>query len=77
MEQSPKLSVMVGNGNRLETEGYIRNISVNMQGAQIDLLVFLLPISEADLIIGTNGLSTVALTSMIIRISTYNFIIRF
>jgi len=59
VEQSPKLRVMVGNGNRLETEGYIRNISVNMQGAQIDLLVFLLPVSRADLIIGTNWLSTV------------------
>jgi len=54
VEQSPKLKVMVGNGNKLETEGYIRNTSVNMQGAQIDLPVFLLPVSGADLIIGTN-----------------------
>jgi len=45
--------------NRLETEGYIRHISVNMQGAHIDLPVFLLPVSGADLIIGTNWLSTV------------------
>jgi len=59
VEQSPKLRVMVGNGNKLETEGYIRNIYVNMQGAQIDLPVFLLPVSGADLIIGTNWLSTV------------------
>jgi len=59
VEQSPKLRVMVGNGNRLETEGYIRNISFNMHGAKIDLPICLLLVSGADLIIGTNWLSMV------------------
>jgi len=53
------LKVTVGNGQRFETEGYIKRITVNIQGVEIDLPVFLLPISGADLIIGSYWLATV------------------
>ena len=53
--------VIVGNGNHMTTEGLIRDLIVNVQGHTIQVPVYLLPISGADLILGAAWLSTLGL----------------
>lgn len=58
MEPAPLFKVMVGNGNYMAAEGFIENLSLQAQGHRFQLLVYLLPISGADLILGANWLKT-------------------
>ncbi|WVZ04041.1 hypothetical protein V8G54_024847 [Vigna mungo] len=50
---------MVGNGNYMKVEGLIKALNIQVQGARVELPVFLLPISDADLILGANWLKTI------------------
>ncbi|WVY97768.1 hypothetical protein V8G54_029919 [Vigna mungo] len=61
--------VMVGNGNYMQAEGLIQQLTVQTQGNSFTLPVFLLPISGADPILGASWLKgQLALTW---RIMTY------
>ena len=61
VEQVPSLKVMVGNGSHMSTEGFIRNLAIRVQGVELKLHAFILPISGADLILGTKWLATLGL----------------
>ena len=58
IEPSPLFKVMVDNGNYMTPIGMIRELSIQAQGNRFQLLVFLLPISGADLILGAIWLKT-------------------
>lgn len=51
-------SVLVGNGNYLTAEGYIPNLQVHVQGHVLQLPVYLLPVTGADLVLGAPWLAT-------------------
>lgn len=51
-------SVLVGNGNCLTAEGYIPNLQVHVQGHVLQLPVYLLPVTGADLVLGAPWLAT-------------------
>ncbi|GAU43896.1 hypothetical protein TSUD_399440 [Trifolium subterraneum] len=53
-----KFTVFVGNGNALTPEGTMRDLKVSVQGQELKLLVYLLPIVGADLILGATWLAT-------------------
>jgi len=59
IEPAPLFKVMVGNGNYITAEGMINELNIQAQRAQFKLLVFLLPISGVDLILGANWLKIV------------------
>jgi len=59
IKPAPLFKVVVGNGNYMTVEGMIRELNIHAQGAKFELLVFLLPISEDDLILGANWLKTI------------------
>lgn len=52
------IKVMVGNGTALQVEGCIPDLSIIVQGNQIHLPVYLLPIAGAELILGAAWLAT-------------------
>ncbi|XP_017431896.1 uncharacterized protein LOC108339268 [Vigna angularis] len=56
---TPSFKVMVGNGNYMESEGLIQNLTLIAQGNVFTLSVFLLSFSSADLILGANWLKTI------------------
>ena len=58
IEPAPQLRVMVGNGNHMTAEGFVKGIQVQFQGHTITVPVYLLDISRADLILGAKWLST-------------------
>ncbi|KAJ4965781.1 hypothetical protein NE237_017630 [Protea cynaroides] len=49
---SPQISVLVGNGDRLISNGFISELPVVIQGHTIKVDVFLLPIHGAELVLG-------------------------
>ena len=51
--------VMVGNGNYMTAEGLIQQLVITAQGNTLQLPVYLLPISGADLILGAKWLKTI------------------
>jgi len=53
--------VLVGNGNYMTAEGFIRDLKVQAQGNIFHIPVFLLPILGVDLILGTTWLKTLDL----------------
>lgn len=58
IEPTPCFQVLVGNGQNMTTEGVIQQLTVDIQGHKLVLPVFLLPVSGADLIIGSSWLAT-------------------
>jgi len=59
IEPTPLLKVMVGNGSYMQAEGHIKSLIVNVQGQSFELVIYLLPISGANLIVGADWLSTI------------------
>ncbi|WVY94508.1 hypothetical protein V8G54_033596 [Vigna mungo] len=58
VEPIPNFQVLVGNGNALVAEGLIKELQVKIQGHLLQLPVYLLPISGADLVLGVAWLAT-------------------
>nr|KYP39590.1 Transposon Ty3-G Gag-Pol polyprotein [Cajanus cajan] len=58
IEPAAGLQVMVGNGSSLSTEGKILNLQVQVQGQVLQLPVYLLSVSGADLVLGAAWLAT-------------------
>ena len=58
VEPAPCFKVLVGNGNSLSSEGTIKELKVSVQGHELKLPVYLLPIVGADLILGATWLAT-------------------
>lgn len=58
VEPVTQFQVLVGNGNTLTTEGFIKNLQVQIQGHSLQLLVYLLPITGAELVLEANWLAT-------------------
>ena len=58
VEPAPNLRVLVGNGQILKAEGLIQQLPLQIQGQQVTVPVYLLHISGADVILGSNWLAT-------------------
>ncbi|WVZ24525.1 hypothetical protein V8G54_003069 [Vigna mungo] len=58
VEPIPNFQVLVGNGNALVAEGLIKDLQVKIQGYMLQLPVYLLPISGADLVLRATWLAT-------------------
>jgi len=50
--------VLVGNGEQLECEGEVQNILVQIQGHSLYISAYVLPISAAELVLGSQWLTT-------------------
>ena len=59
VEPIPHFNVLVGNGSAMVVEGLIKRLEVTIQNHVIELPVYLLPISGADLVLGASWLATV------------------
>jgi len=51
VEEAPSFQVLVGNGNSLVVEGMVKQLEVIVQGHSLQIPVYLLPISGADLVL--------------------------
>jgi len=49
--------VLVGNGNSLTVEGMVREVEVQNQGHSLELPVYLLPVSDVDVVLGAAWLA--------------------
>lgn len=49
---------MVGNGQSMVAEGLIPNLTLHIQGHELHIPVYLLPISGVDLVLGSSWLAT-------------------
>jgi len=58
IEPVPNFQVLVGNGNSLTAEGMVKALQVQIQGNLLNLPVYLLPVSGADLVLGAAWLAT-------------------
>ena len=58
VEPIPHFNVLVGNGSAMVVEGLIKRLEVTIQNHVIELPVYLLPISGADLVLGASWLAT-------------------
>ena len=58
IELAPNFQVLVGNGHSLVVEGLVKQLKVMVQGHPLQLPVYLLPISGADLVLGATWLAT-------------------
>lgn len=58
VEPTPSFRVLIGNGQYMETKGLIPELCVQVQGQELQLPVYLLPIVGADLILGSTWLAT-------------------
>jgi len=52
VEEAPSFQVLVGNGNSSEAEEMVKQLEVLVQGQLLKIHVYLLPISNADLVLG-------------------------
>ncbi|CAJ2659903.1 unnamed protein product [Trifolium pratense] len=57
IEPVSNFNVLVGNGHKMVAEGKISNLSVSVQGHDMQIPVFLLPFAGADLILSSSWLS--------------------
>ena len=55
IQPSPQFQVMVGNGQTMPTEGVVQDLQVTIQGHELTLSVYLLPITRADIVLGEHG----------------------
>lgn len=58
VEPVPSFRVLIGNGQYMQTEGWIEKLSVQVQGNELTLPVYVLPVVGADLILGSSWLAT-------------------
>jgi hypothetical protein len=58
VEPGPVFRVLVGNGEIMTAEGVIRELPLNIQGNEMKIPVYLLPVAGADVIIGAAWLAT-------------------
>ncbi|XP_050915075.1 uncharacterized protein LOC127130039 [Lathyrus oleraceus] len=58
VEHASQFKVLVGNGQSLEVAGFVNNLQVSIQGHTITLLVYLLPLTGANLVLGAPWLAT-------------------
>ena len=58
IEPTPRLKVIVGNGDLLECEGVVKQIPVHIQGHSLSISAYVLPIAAAELVLGTQWLAT-------------------
>lgn len=58
IQQAPQFQVLVGNGSTLTASGLIQDLPVTIQGHNLHLPVYLLPITGADLVLGAPWLKT-------------------
>lgn len=61
IEPAPLFRVVAGNGNYMQAEGLVKNIQVEVRGYNIQLPMYLLPVSGANLLLGTAWLATIGL----------------
>jgi len=55
---TPRLQVLVGNGEQLECEGEVQNILVQIQGHSLYISAYILPIAAAEFVLGSQWLAT-------------------
>jgi hypothetical protein len=58
IETMPKFKVLVGNGQSLTVEGMVKQLHAHIQGHDIVVPTYLLPIAGADLILGSSWHAT-------------------
>lgn len=58
VEAAQNFKVLIGNGQNMQTEGKVSNLMVQIQGHELELHVYLLPVVGADLILGSSWLAT-------------------
>lgn len=58
IQQAPQFQVLVGNGSTPTASGLIQDLPVTIQGHNLHLPVYLLPITGADLVLGAPWLKT-------------------
>ncbi|XP_014499211.1 uncharacterized protein LOC106760262 [Vigna radiata var. radiata] len=58
IEPISNFKVLVGNDNALVAEGLVKDLEVRIQGHSLTLLVYLLPVTGADLVLGIAWLAT-------------------
>jgi predicted aspartyl protease len=58
IEPTPKFQVLVGNGESLTVEGIVRKLQIQVQGHELTVPAYLLPVAGADLILGSSWLAT-------------------
>lgn len=58
IEPAPLFKVLVGNGQSMTAEGMIQHLPVAIQGHDLTVPVYRLPIAGADLVLGTSWLAT-------------------
>ena len=61
IEATPPFKVVVGNGSYMTAEGFIKDLVVQVQGVDLTLSAYVLPVSGADLILGGKWLATLGL----------------
>jgi hypothetical protein len=58
IQAAESFKVLVGNGHSLTAEGFVENLQVQVQGHTLQLPVYLLPVTGADLMLGATWLAT-------------------
>ncbi|MCH88512.1 hypothetical protein A2U01_0009401, partial [Trifolium medium] len=58
IEATPSFQVLVGNGQSLTVEGMVRQLQLQVQGHELCIPAYLLPVAGADLILGSSWLAT-------------------
>lgn len=58
VEPQPSFGFLIGNGQSMQTEGWIEKLTVQIQGQELAMPVYLLPVVGADLILGASWLAT-------------------
>jgi hypothetical protein len=56
IQAAESFKVLVGNGHSLTAEGFVENLQVQVQGHTLQLPVYLLPVTGADLVLGATWL---------------------
>ncbi|OIT03531.1 hypothetical protein A4A49_57573, partial [Nicotiana attenuata] len=58
VEIIPTFSVVVGSGQRLRCEGVVRQVPITIQGCNLPMDLYVLPLHGADVVLGTAWLAT-------------------
>lgn len=57
----PSFRVLIGNGQTMQTEGWVEQLNISVQNQELRIPVYLLPLVGADLILGSAWLATLGL----------------
>lgn len=58
VEPATAFKVLVGNGQSMTADGLIKKLTIQVQGYELHVPVYLLPAAGADLVLGTAWLAT-------------------